>query len=96
MIFSGILINLLNPKLSIFFLAFLPQFLAPGETDAMWRMLQLSFIFMAITFAIFVIYGVFCASMRHHVLERPSVLQWIRRLFSAAFLLLAARLALMQ
>ncbi len=95
-IFSGILLNLLNPKLSIFFLAFLPQFLAPGETDAMWRMLQLSFIFMAITFAVFVIYGVLCASMRRHVLERPSVLQWLRRLFSAAFVLLAVRLALMQ
>nr|BFE94913.1 hypothetical protein GCM10020185_54490 [Pseudomonas brassicacearum subsp. brassicacearum] len=90
------MLNLLNPKLSIFFLAFLPQFLAPGETDAMWRMLQLSFIFMAITFAVFVIYGVLCASMRRHVLERPSVLQWLRRLFSAAFVLLAVRLALMQ
>ena len=96
MIVSGILLNLLNPKLSIFFLAFLPQFLAPGETNAMGRMLQLSFVFMAITFAIFTLYGVCCASMRHHVLERPSVLQWIRRLFSATFVLLAARLALMQ
>jgi threonine/homoserine/homoserine lactone efflux protein len=95
-IFSGILLNLLNPKLSIFFLAFLPQFLTPGETNATWRMLQLSFIFMAITFAIFVVYGVFCASMRHHVLERPSVLQWMRRIFSSAFVLLAARLALMH
>jgi threonine/homoserine/homoserine lactone efflux protein len=93
---SGILLNLLNPKLSIFFLAFLPQFLTPGETNATWRMLQLSFIFMAITFAIFVIYGLFCASMRHHVLERPSVLQWMRRIFSSAFVLLAARLALMH
>ncbi len=62
----------------------------------MWRMLQLSFIFMAITFVVFVTYGVFCASMRRHVLERPSVLQWLRRLFSAAFVLLAVRLALMQ
>lgn len=95
-IFSGILLNLLNPKLSIFFLAFLPQFLAPGETNATWHMLQLSFIFMAITFAIFTVYGVFCASMRRHILERPPVLRWMRRLFSAAFVLLAARLALMQ
>ncbi|AXA56717.1 LysE family translocator [Pseudomonas thivervalensis] len=95
-IVAGILLNLLNPKLSIFFLAFLPQFLAPGETNAMGRMLQLSFVFMAITFAIFTLYGVFCASMRHHVLERPPVLRWMRRLFSAAFVLLAARLALMQ
>lgn len=95
-IISGVLLNLLNPKLSIFFLAFLPQFLAPGETNAMGRMLLLSFVFMAITFVIFALYGVFCASMRRHVLERPPVLRWMRRLFSAAFVVLAARLAVMR
>jgi threonine/homoserine/homoserine lactone efflux protein len=93
---SGILLNLLNPKLSIFFLAFLPQFLAPGETHATRHMLQLSLVFMAITFAVFVGYGVFAASMRSRVLERPAALRWMRYLFSAAFVLLAARVAYMH
>ncbi|WP_028535593.1 LysE family translocator [Paludibacterium yongneupense] len=91
-ILSGILLNFLNPKLSIFFLAFLPQFLAPREPNPMPRMLQLSLIFMAVTFAVFIIYGVFSASVRNHVLERPAVLRRMRYVFSTAFVLLAARL----
>ena len=95
-VFSGILVNLLNPKLSIFFLAFLPQFLAPGEMHATRRMLEMSFVFMVMTFVIFTLYGVFAAAMRRHVLERPPVLRWMRRTFSAAFVLLAARLAFLR
>lgn len=92
-ILSGILLNLLNPKLSVFFLAFLPQFLAPGEADVTRRMLQLSLAFMAITFIVFALYGTSAAAMRRYVLEQPVVLRWMRYAFSTAFVLLAARLA---
>jgi len=63
MITSGVLINLLNPKLTIFFFAFLPQFVRPGEPHGLLRMLELSAMFMLITFVVFVAYGVFAAAL---------------------------------
>jgi threonine/homoserine/homoserine lactone efflux protein len=90
---SGILINILNPKLSIFFFAFLPQFVRTDSTDALPQMLELSAVFMAATFVIFAIYGVFAAAVRQHVVTRPRVLTWMRRSFAAAFVALGAKLA---
>jgi threonine/homoserine/homoserine lactone efflux protein len=91
---TAVLINILNPKLSIFFLAFLPQFVSAGEQHALAHMLELSAVFMAMTFVVFVGYGLFAASIRDHVISRPRVLAWMRRSFAAAFVLLGARLAL--
>lgn len=93
-IVSGILVNILNPKLSIFFFAFLPQFVPAGDADALPRMLELSTVFMVVTFVVFAIYGIFAAAVRRHVIGRPSVLLWMRRTFAAAFLALGAKLAL--
>ncbi len=92
-IVSAILVNLLNPKLSIFFFAFLPQFVTVGEADPLLRMLGLSLVFMAMTFVIFVFYGVFAASVRTHVIARPRIIAWMRRTFAAAFVALGAKLA---
>jgi threonine/homoserine/homoserine lactone efflux protein len=93
-IVTGILVNILNPKLSIFFLAFLPQFVSTGEAHPVSRMLELSGVFMVMTFAVFVGYGLFAASVRDHVVSRPRVLTWLRRSFAAAFVALGAKLAL--
>lgn len=93
-IWSAILVNVLNPKLSIFFLAFLPQFVPAAEPHPVWRMLELSLAFMAMTLAVFVLYGVFAAAARRHVTSRPRVLTWMRRGFAAAFVALGAKLAL--
>jgi len=93
-IVSGILINILNPKLSIFFFAFLPQFVAADDPNSLALMLELSFVFMAMTFGVFVVYGVFAASVRSHVISRPRVMAWMRRAFAAAFVALGAKLAL--
>jgi threonine/homoserine/homoserine lactone efflux protein len=90
---TAVLINILNPKLSIFFLAFLPQFVSAGETEPLWRMLTLSGIFMLMTFVVFVGYGLFAASVRDRVISRPRVLTWMRRSFAGAFVALGARLA---
>ncbi|HEX8662607.1 MAG TPA: LysE family translocator [Beijerinckiaceae bacterium] len=90
---TGILINILNPKLSIFFLAFLPQFVSADEANPLSRMLALSAVFMLMTFVVFVGYGLFAASIRDHVISRPRVLTWMRRTFAGAFAALGARLA---
>ena len=90
---TAILINILNPKLSIFFLAFLPQFISTGEPNPLPRMLELSGVFMLMTFVVFVGYGLFAASIRDHVISRPRVLTWMRRSFAAAFAALGAKLA---
>ena len=92
-IVRGILVNILNPKLSIFFLAFLPQFIAADEAYPLARMLELSATFMLMTFVVFVLYGLFAASVRDHVVSRPRVMAWLRRAFAGGFALLGARLA---
>jgi len=93
-IVSAILINILNPKLSIFFLAFLPQFVHANDPDTLSRMAGLSAVFMLLTFVVFVGYGLCAAALRRHVLSRPRVLTWMRRAFAGAFLALGAKLAL--
>ena len=93
---EAILINILNPKLSIFFFAFLPQFVAADEPHPLSHMVMLSAVFMALTFVVFVGYGLFAAAVREHVISRPVVLTWMRRTFAAAFLALGARLAVSE
>ncbi len=90
---TAVLINILNPKLSIFFLAFLPQFVSADEPDLIPHMLELSAVFMAMTFLVFVVYGLFAASVRDHIVSRPRVLVWIRRTFAGAFVALGVKLA---
>jgi threonine/homoserine/homoserine lactone efflux protein len=95
-IVEAILINILNPKLSIFFLAFLPQFVSASEAQPLLRMGELSAVFMAMTFAVFVVYGLFAASIREHIVSRPRVVTWMRRTFAGAFAMLGAKLALAE
>jgi threonine/homoserine/homoserine lactone efflux protein len=91
---SAVLANLLNPKLTIFFFAFLPQFVsAKSGTSQVTGMLLLSAVFMAMTFVVFVLYGVFAASVRQHLIERPLVVRRMRQAFAASFVALSAKLA---
>jgi threonine/homoserine/homoserine lactone efflux protein len=93
---EAVLINILNPKLSIFFFAFLPQFVTANEPHPLALMTMLSAVFMGLTFIVFVGYGLFAAAIRKHVISRPRVLTWMRRTFAAAFVALGARLALAE
>ena len=95
-ILESILINILNPKLSIFFFAFLPQFVPSATPNAVLRMLELSGVFMGMTFVVFALYGLFAAAIRGHVISRPAIMVWMRRTFAGAFVLLGAKLALTE
>jgi threonine/homoserine/homoserine lactone efflux protein len=93
-IIKAILLNILNPKLTIFFLAFLPQFIKPGVASPLAELLLLSGVFMALTFAVFVIYGLLAHLFRRDVIESPRVQSWLRRGFAATFAGLGTQLAL--
>jgi len=91
---QAVLINVLNPKLTIFFFVFLPQFVQPGQPAALQHLLVLSAVFMLLTLVVFAGYGVFAAGMRSKVLGRPRVVTWLRRGFAGSYVALAGRLAL--
>ena len=91
---DGILLNVLNPKLSVFFLAFLPQFVPASVPNPTPTLIGLALVFMALTFAVFVVYGACAAVARDYVISRPTVLRWLKRSFAAAFVLLGLRLVL--
>lgn len=91
---SGVLLNILNPKLSLFFLAFLPQFIAHDAPNATTALVGLAGVFMAMTFVVFVAYGAFASFARDYVIRRPSVMTWIKRSFLSTFGLLGAKLAI--
>lgn len=93
---DGFFLNILNPKLSLFFLAFLPQFIDQQAGGVSQQMLLLGGIFMLLTLLVFVGYG-FCASLaREYVISRPAVMLWLRRLFAGSFAALGLRLAMAE
>jgi len=96
LVVRAFLLNILNPKLTIFFLAFLPQFIEPDASSPLAQLFLLSGVFMAMTFAVFVAYGVLAHAFRKAVIESPGVQSWLRRGFAAAFAGLAANLALSE
>lgn len=93
---TAVLINLLNPKLTLFFFAFLPQFVSPHEANAVGHMVLLSFVFMAETLVVFLAYGLLASQARKQIVTRPRVMTWMRRVFAASFVALAAKLALAE
>jgi len=89
----GATLNILNPKLSIFFLALLPPFLSGDPATATAEMIGLGAVFMAMTFAVFVLYGVFAAAARDWLLTSARAMRWLNRGFAAIFAGLGLRLA---
>ncbi len=93
LVVKAFLLNILNPKLTIFFLAFLPQFVAPAAASPLAQLLLLSGVFMAMTFVVFVVYGLAAHAFRRSVIDSPRVQAWLRRGFAAVFAGLGAQLA---
>jgi threonine/homoserine/homoserine lactone efflux protein len=96
LVVRAFLLNILNPKLTLFFLAFLPQFVAADATSPLGQLLLLSAVFMAMTFVVFVAYGFLAHAFRKAVIESPRVQAWLRRGFAAAFAGLGVNLALSE
>ena len=93
---KGFLINILNPKLSLFFLAFLPLFVSPDVSSPILQMIALSLLFMAMTLFIFVLYGLLANGVRRYVVGSPRLILWLQRSFAAAFAGLGLKLALTE
>lgn len=92
----GFLINILNPKLSIFFLAFLPLFVSPEAVSPLYQMLILSLIFMGLTLVIFIIYGLSAHGIRRYIKNSPKLVIWLQRSFAVTFAALGAKLAVTE
>lgn len=95
-IVRGFLINILNPKLSIFFLAFLPLFVSPNISSPMFQMFILSAVFMAMTFIIFILYGLSANYVRKFIVNSEKVTTWLQKSFAIIFAALGAKLAMTE
>ncbi len=93
---KGTLLNVLNPKLSLFFLAFLPQFVPVELSGSIMFLVYLAAMFMLMTFVVFVLYGAFASAARTYVIESPKIMIWLKRGFAGAFGILGLRLALAE
>ena len=93
---KGLLINILNPKLTVFFLTFLPLFVSPQSSSPLGEMSLLALLFMAMTLGIFLLYGISANLVSRHVANSPKVLLWLRRSFGATFALLGIKLAMTE
>ncbi len=93
---KGFLINILNPKLSIFFLAFLPLFISPSVSSPTFQMIILGVMFMAMTLIIFILYGISANGVRKYVVNSPRVILWLQRSFAATFAALGVKLAMTE
>jgi len=90
---QGIITNLLNPKVALFFLALMPQFIGAGSTSKVAAFLVLGFTFVSLGVVWCCILAIGAAKLRGAFLRRPSIATWLNRVAGAMFIGLGIRLA---
>lgn len=93
---KGIAINLLNPKLTIFFFAFLPLFVSPNSASPSLEMVVLSVVFMSMTLIIFVLYGILASGIRAYLINSSKMIKRFQQIFAVIFAAFAVKLALSE
>ena len=91
-VWKAILVNLLNPKLSVFFLSFLPLFIVPSSSSPTMQFLKLSAVFMLMTLGIFILYGLFAHAVSGYLIRSTLWRVWLQRGFAVIFAGLGAKL----
>ena len=90
---DGALSNLSNPKVAIFYFAFLPQFVLPSAQHPTATVFVLGLAFAALTFVVKAPVGVFSGALSSWLRTRPGVLTWVYRSSGAVLIGLGVRLA---
>ncbi len=93
---NALLLHILNPKLSLFFLAFLPQFVPASQQGSVSYLAYLASIFMLVTFLVFVLYGAFASAARTYVINSPKCMRWLKQFFAGTFGVLGLKLAMSE
>ena len=95
-VIKAIAINLLNPKLTVFFFAFLPLFVSKDSTSATLEMIMLSAVFMGMTFLVFALYGILASGISAYLINSSRAVKRLQQAFAAVLALFAVKLALSE
>ena len=95
-ILNAVFINLFNPKLSVFFLAFLPLFVSLESNFPVFQFIFLSIIFMLMTLIVFIIYGLFAHNVSKYFRKSGVLYIWTQRAFAVIFVILGAKLLILK
>jgi threonine/homoserine/homoserine lactone efflux protein len=95
-VIKAIAINLLNPKLTLFFFAFLPLFTSPNSASSTMELILLSAIFMSMTFIVFAAYGILASSVSSYLMHSVKAVKRLQRIFAIILAGFAVDLALSE